>query len=193
MDVVVHSATKYLSGHGDAVGGVIAGKADFVNAARDHTVRYFGGVLAPFNAYLIQRGIHTLPLRMAAHNANAMAVASYLEGHGSVAAVSYPGLESHPQHALACRQMHGFGGMVCFELKGGVAAGARLMDRVKLCALATSLGDTRTLISHPASTTHSVLSPADRLKQGVTDGLVRLSVGIEDVNDILEDLEQALA
>ncbi len=192
FDIVLYAATKYLCGHGDAVGGLILGKKDFIERARTHTLRYFGGILAPFNAYLITRGIMTLPLRMKQHNDNAMRVAEFLEQHSAIASVAYPGLASHPQHHIAKKQMRGFGGMVSFELKGGLDAGARMMDRVKLCALATSLGDARSLISHPATTSHVVVSRAERLKQGVTDGLVRLSVGIEDVNDILADLEQAL-
>jgi methionine-gamma-lyase len=193
VDAVVHSATKYLCGHGDAVGGIVAGTAAFVGHLLEEPLRYFGGVMSPFNAFLITRGIQTLPLRMARHNANALAVAQYLEQHPKVRWVSYPGLASHPQHALAARQMSGFGGMVCFDLAGGVEAGARLMNRVRLCALAVSLGDTRTLITHPASTTHSVVSREARLSQGVTDGLVRLSVGLEDVEDLIEDLEAGLS
>jgi methionine-gamma-lyase len=192
IDIVIHAATKYLCGHGDAVGGVIVGNKDFIERARTHTLRYFGGILAPFNAYLITRGTATLPLRMKQHNANAMHVAQFLEAHSAVASVSYPGLASHPQHPIAKKQMRGFGGMISFELKGGLDAGARMMDRVKLCALATSLGDVRTLISHPATTSHVVVSREARLKQGVTDGLVRLSVGIEDVEDIIADLVQAM-
>lgn len=192
FDISLHAATKYLCGHGDAVGGVIVGKREFIERTRTHTLRYFGGILAPFNAYLITRGIVTLPLRMKQHNENALAVARFLEQHSDIAAVSYPGLASHPQHHIAKKQMRGFGGMVSFELKGGLEAGARMMDRVRLCALATSLGDARTLISHPATTSHVVVSRADRRAQGVTDGLVRLSVGIEDVTDIISDLEQAL-
>jgi cystathionine beta-lyase/cystathionine gamma-synthase len=192
VDIVIHAATKYLCGHGDAVGGVIVGKKDFIEKTRTHTLRYFGGILSPFNAYLITRGSTTLPLRMKQHNANALTVAQFLEQHPAVASVSYPGLASHPQHPIAKKQMRGFGGMVSFELKGGLEAGARMMNRVKLCALATSLGDARTLISHPATTSHVVVSREARLKQGVTDGLVRLSVGIEDVEDIIEDLTQAL-
>jgi methionine-gamma-lyase len=192
VDIVIHAATKYLCGHGDAVGGVIVGKKDFIEKTRTHTLRYFGGILSPFNAYLITRGSTTLPLRMKQHNANALTVAQFLEQHPAVAQVSYPGLASHPQHPIAKKQMRGFGGMVSFELKGGLEAGARMMNRVKLCALATSLGDARTLISHPATTSHVVVSREARLKQGVTDGLVRLSVGIEDVEDIIEDLTQAL-
>ncbi len=192
MDIVLHAATKYLCGHGDAVGGLIVGRQDFIERTRTHTLRYFGGILAPFNAYLITRGITTLPLRMKQHNENAMRVAEFLENHSAVASVSYPGLVSHPQHLIAKKQMRGFGGMVSFELKGGLDAGARMMNKVKLCALATSLGDARTLISHPATTSHVVVSREERIKQGVTDGLVRLSVGIEDVNDIVADLEQAM-
>ena len=192
MDIVIHAATKYLCGHGDAVGGVIVGNQEFIERARTHTLRYFGGIMAPFNAYLITRGTATLPLRMMQHNANALHVAQFLEQHPAVASVSYPGLASHPQHHIAKKQMRGFGGMVSFELKDGLGAGARMMDRVQLCALATSLGDARTLISHPATTSHVVVSRAARLAQGVTDGLVRLSVGIEDVQDIVDDLTQAL-
>jgi methionine-gamma-lyase len=192
VDVVVHSATKYLCGHGDAVGGIIAGKSDFISQCSVETLRYYGGVLSPFNAYMILRGISTFPLRIARHNENAAAVAGYLEQHAKIERVFYPGLASHPQHALARTQMSGYGGMVCFELKGGVEAGVRLMNSVRLCALATSLGDARSLISHPASTSHVVLSRQARLAQGVTDGLVRLSVGLEDVKDIIEDLDRGL-
>lgn len=192
VDVVVHSATKYLCGHGDAVGGIIAGKRDFISQCSVDTLRYYGGVLSPFNAYLILRGIATFPLRVARHNENAMTVARCLEQHPKVDRVFYPGLPSHPQHELAKRQMSGFSGMVCFDLKGGVEAGAKLMNSVKLCALATSLGDARSLISHPASTSHVVLTREARLEQGVTDGLVRLSVGLEDVEDIVADLERGM-
>jgi methionine-gamma-lyase len=192
IDVVVHSATKYLNGHGDAIGGMILGTREFITRARTGTLIHLGGVLSPFNSYLILRGTETLPLRVRQHNANALAVASFLEGHSHVNQVSYPGLPSHPQHALAQKQMTGYGGMISFEVKGGLKAGARLMYCVKLCALATSLGDVRTLISHPASTTHSVLSRESRELQGVTDGLVRLSVGLEDFQDIIADLDQGL-
>src|SRR5512139_920345 len=192
IDVVVHSATKYFCGHGDAVGGLIAGTRAFIERAATEPMRYFGGIMSPFPAYLILRGTQTLPLRVERHNANARTIAEYLEAHPKVAWVSYPGLESHPQHALAKKQMRGFGGMVCFDLKGGVDAGARLMNAVRVCSLAVSLGDTRTLITHPASTTHSVVSREARLSQGVTDGLVRLSVGLEDVDDLVADLETGL-
>jgi methionine-gamma-lyase len=193
IDVVVHSATKYFCGHGDAVGGLIAGTRAFINRCSTEPMRYFGGIMSPFPAYLILRGTQTLPLRVERHNANARTIAEYLEAHPKVGWVSYPGLESHPQHALARKQMRGFGGMVCFDLKGGLEAGARLMNAVRVCTLAVSLGDTRTLITHPASTTHSVVSREARLSQGVTDGLVRLSVGLEDPEDLIADLEAGLS
>ena len=149
--------------------------------------------MAPFTAYLMLRGTITLPLRVERHNANALRLAAWLEQHPAVARVSYPGLPSHPQHELAKRQMPGgFGGMVCFDLKGGVEAGARLMNAVRVCSLAVSLGDARSLITHPASTTHSVVTREERLAQGVTDGLVRLSVGLEDVEDLMADLDRGL-
>jgi methionine-gamma-lyase len=192
IDVVVHSATKYFCGHGDAVGGLIAGARAFVQRCSTEPMRYFGGIMSPFPAYLILRGTQTLPLRIERHNANAQQIAGFLEAHPKVGWVSYPGLTSHPQHALARKQMRGFGGMVCFDLKGGVEAGSRLMNAVRICSLAVSLGDTRTLITHPASTTHSVVSREARLSQGVTDGLVRLSVGLEDPEDLIADLESGL-
>jgi methionine-gamma-lyase len=193
IDVVIHSTTKYFCGHGDAVGGVVAGGKAFIERCRTEPLRYYGGIMAPFTAYLMLRGTATLPLRVERHNANAMRLAQRLESHPAVARVSYPGLPSHPQHALAKRQMTGgFGGMVCFELKGGIEAGARLMNAVRVCSLAVSLGDTRSLITHPASTTHSVVSRDARLAQGVTDGLVRLSVGLEDIEDLIDDLEGGL-
>ena len=194
IDVVIHSATKYFCGHGDAVGGLVAGRKPFIERCLTEPLRYYGGIMAPFTAYLMLRGTATLPLRVERHNANALRIAEWLEGHPAVARVSYPGLPSHPQHALAIKQMTGgFGGMVCFDLKGGVEAGARLMNAVRVCSLAVSLGDTRSLITHPASTTHSVVSREARLAQGITDGLVRLSVGLEDVEDLIADLDAGLS
>lgn len=193
VDVVVHSATKYFCGHGDAVGGLIVGRRSFIDACLTEPLRYFGGIMAPFNAYLMLRGSQTLPLRVERHNANAVGLARWLEAHPAVASVRYPGLPSHPQHGLAVRQMPGgFGGMVCFELKGGLDAGRRLLNAVQVCSLAVSLGDTRTLITHAASTTHSVVSRDARLAQGVGDGLVRLSVGLEDLDDLITDLDAGL-
>lgn len=192
-DVVVHSATKYLGGHGDLVGGVIVGSKEFIQNAKLPHLKDFGGIMAPFNAWLLSRGLKTLSVRMERHCENAQKVAEYLEKHPAIEAVYYPGLPSHPQHELAKKQMDGFGGMMSFELKGGIEAGKTLMNSVKMISLAVSLGCVDTLIQHPASMTHSPVPREDRLKAGITDGLVRLSVGIEDVEDIIADLDQALA
>jgi methionine-gamma-lyase len=191
-DVVIHSLTKYLGGHSDLVAGIIVGSKRFIKAL-DPVLKNTGGTIGPFEAWLTLRGIKTLPLRMQRHNENALKVAQFLESHPKVARVYYPGLKSHPQHELAKRQMSGFGGVICFELKGGFEAGKRLMNSVRLCTLAVSLGAVETLIEHPASMTHAVVPKAEREKAGITDNLVRLSVGIEDVDDIIEDLKQALA
>ncbi len=191
-DIVVHSATKYIGGHGDTIGGVIIGPKEFIQKARMETVRDLGGCISPFNAWLLLRGLKTLPVRMERHSFNAMRIAQYLSFHPKVAKVNYPGLRIHPQHELAARQMTGFGGMISFELKGGRRAGEILMNSVKLMTLAVSLGDVDTLIEHPASMTHSGYSKEELEKVGITEGLVRLSVGIEDVNDLINDLSQAL-
>jgi len=192
IDVSIHSMTKYLGGHSDLIGGIIIGRRSLFKAL-DDVIRNTGGTLGPFDAWLALRGIKTLPLRMKKHDENAMKVAEFLEAHRKVKKVHYPGLKSHPQHELAKRQMSGFGGMISFELKGGVQEGVKLMNSVKLCILAVSLGAVETLIEHPASMTHASISREERLKTGITDGLVRLSVGIEDAEDIIQDLEQALA
>lgn len=192
-DVVLYSATKYFCGHGDAIGGAIVGSQAFIDHARTGILRDVGGIISPFNAWLILRGMQTLPLRVERHSTNALQVSRFLEEHPAVNWVAYPGLESHPQHNLARRQMRGYGGMVCFEVKGGVEAGARLMNHVRLCTLTVSLGDTKTLICHSASTTHSTVPADARRAAGITDGLVRLSVGLEDPMDIIADLDQALA
>lgn len=193
VDVVIHSATKYFCGHGDAMGGAIVGRKDFIQRASEEVLRVMGGIISPFNAWLILRGIQTLGLRMERHNANALRVARFLEEHPAVEWVRYPGLPSHPQHETAKKQMSGFGGMVCFEVRGGLEAGRRLMKRLQLCTLAVSLGDNRTLICHPASTTHVGVPQEARLRAGISDGLVRLSVGTEDAEDIIADLDQALS
>lgn len=191
-DVVIHSATKYINGHGDVVAGLIISDKETIKSIKMTTLKDFGGTISPFDAWLILRGAKTLPLRMDRHSSNAMAIAKYLEKHPRVAKVYYPGLESFDQHELAKQQMQGFGGIMSFELTGGYAAGVALMDKVKLCHLAVSLGDIDTLIQHPASMTHSVVPEAERLATGITPGLVRLAVGLEDVEDIIGDLEQAL-
>ena len=192
IDVVVHSMTKYLSGTGAVIAGAIVGQKEFITRAKTGALRNFGAVISPFNAWLTLHGIPTLPLRFTRHCENALDVAAFLEAHPAVAWVRYPGLPSHPQHELAKQQMDVFGGMITLELKGGRGAGEHLVDRLQRCALAVSLGDVRTLICHPASTTHSHVPAEIRQQIGVTDGLVRISVGLEDVEDIIADLEQAL-
>jgi methionine-gamma-lyase len=191
-DVVIHSATKYIGGHGDTVAGVIVGAKEFVDKCRFEILRDLGGVISPFNAWLLLRGLKTLPVRMERHSENAMQIAQFLDFHPKVERVWYPGLHTHPQHETAVRQMSGFGGMIAFELKGGHNAGVKLLDSVRLITLAVSLGDCDTLIEHPASMTHSTYSPEERASFGISDGLVRLSVGIEGVDDLIADLDQAL-
>jgi len=225
-DIVIHSATKWIGGHGTAIGGVVVDggrfdwaasprfKADFVepdesyhgvsytaaagNAAfilklRVQLLRDLGPALSPFNSFLFLQGLETLPLRIERHSSNALAVARWLEGHPSVGWVSYPGLASHPSHELARKYLSGgFGGIVTFGLKGGVEAGRKLIDSVKLFSLLANVGDAKSLIIHPASTTHQQLSAADQLASGVTPELVRISVGIEHIDDIIADLDQAI-
>ena len=194
VDVVVHSTTKFLSGHGALVGGaVISRHSDFMQQALRQTAKIRGGVPSPFDAWLANLGLKTLELRMGQQCANALEVARYLESHPAVEVVHYPGLESHLGYAVARKQMHGFGGMLSFELKGGFQAGVRLMENLKVGTLAVSLGNVDTLMQHPASMTHASVAREDRLKQGIRDGLVRMSVGIENIEDILADLAQGLA
>lgn len=193
-DLVVHSATKYLGGHGDLVAGAVVGRAEAVTEIRLVGMKDMtGAVMAPFNAMLVLRGLKTLALRMDRHCASAQVVAKWLEDHPEVAVVHYPGLESFGQHALACRQMAQPGAMIAFELKGGLEAGRRMMNGLRMIARAVSLGDAETLIQHPASMTHSTYTPEERAAHGIGDGLIRLSVGLEDVADILDDLDGALA
>jgi len=192
VTVAVHSATKYLCGHGDAMGGVIIGPKEYVSELVHEVIRDFGGVMSPFNAWLILRGIRTLHLRMPAHCANAQQIAEFLERHPKVQRVNYPGLANHPGHETARKQMKAFGAMLSFEVKGGYEGGKRVMDGVKIFARAASLGDTRSLIVHSASTSHRAVPREQRLAIGITDGLVRLSVGVEAVEDLIQDLDQAL-
>ncbi len=189
-DVVLHSATKYLNGHGDTLGGIIVSSSDFIRRTR-HTAKNIGGALSPFNAWLILRGLKTLSVRMDRHNENAMAVADFLHDHEKIGIVAYPGLTDHPQHELAKKQMCGYGGMIAFSLKE--AKDVHLfLDALRLCTLAVSLGETGTLIQHPATMTHVVVPKDKRIKYGITDELIRLSVGIENVEDIIGDISQAL-
>ena len=192
IDVVVHSMTKYMSGSGAVIAGAIIGQKEFVVRAKEGALRNFGAVISPFNAWLTLHGLTTLPLRFAQHSENATRVAAFLEAHPAVAWVRHPSLPSHPQHELAKRQMDAFGGMITLELKAGRAAGEHLVDHLQLCSLAVSLGDVRTLICHPASTTHSHVPAEIRRRTGITDGLVRISIGLEDAEDIIADLGQAL-
>lgn len=192
-DIVVHSATKYLGGHGDLVAGIAIGSAEDMTAVRMIGVKDMtGSVLAPFNAMLILRGLKTLELRVERHAASAMQVAEMLAAHPGVYRVHYPGLAEFAQHELACKQMTGFGGMIALELKGGYTAGINMMNRLSLIRRAVSLGDAETLVQHPASMTHSTYSPEERAAHGISEGLVRLSVGLETVDDILDDLHRAL-
>jgi len=191
IDVVVHSATKYLNGHSDMVGGLIV----LNNKALTERLRFLqksiGGIMSPFEAWMCLRGIKTLAVRMDRHNRNAIDVAEFLMKHRKVKRVNFPGLVSHPQHRLAKKQMRGFGGMISFDL-GSLQKAKAFLKRVRVCALAESLGGVESLISHPATMTHSFISAEQRENIGITDGLVRLSVGIEDVEDIREDLKAAL-
>ena len=192
VDAVIHSATKYLGGHSDLTAGVLVGSGEVVDAARHGANKFYGGNIAPQVAWLVIRGIKTLALRMERHNANANAIANMLGDHPRVEAVYYPGLESHPNHDIAARQMPGgYGGMIGLDL-GTIEAGKAFANSVRLCTLATSLGGVETLLQHSASMTHASIPREDRLKAGISDGLIRLSVGIEDVDDLIADITQAL-
>ena len=191
VDIVVHSTTKYLNGHSDGVGGVVVlndeEDANWIGFVQNSA----GAILSPFDSWLVIRGTKTLALRMEQHDKSGRAVAAFLEEHPKVRKVYYPGSASHPQHALARRQQHGFGGMVAFDV-GSLAAARTVLESVKLCTLAESLGGVETLISHPATMTHASVDVEKRERLGITDGLVRISVGIEDTDDIIADIDQAL-
>ena len=194
FDLVLHSATKYLNGHSDMVGGVVVARE--TNEMSDRLAflhNALGAIQGPFDSYLALRGLKTLALRMEGHCENAQAIAEFLERHPAVEHVRYPGLASHPQHDLARRQMDGFGGMVTAVLKGGLEAARRTLERTELFALAESLGGVESLIEHPAIMTHATIPPEQRARLGIADGLIRLSVGVEDIEDLLADLKQALA
>ncbi|MDO4691789.1 MAG: methionine gamma-lyase [Porphyromonadaceae bacterium] len=193
-DIVVHSATKFLNGHGDVIAGFVIGNQEYIDQVRLVGIKDLTGAsLGPFEAFLINRGLKTLHIRMERHCENAQKVAEYLEKHPKVTSVAYPGLESFPQRELAKKYMRLSGSMIAFEVAGGLEAGRKLMNSVRLCSLAVSLGDTETLIEHPASMTHSPYTAEERAASGISEGLVRLSVGIEDAEDIIADLDQALA
>ncbi|KGN99359.1 methionine gamma-lyase [Porphyromonas macacae] len=192
-DIVVHSATKYLNGHGDVIAGFVAGTKEYIDQVRLLGIKDLTGAsMSPFDAYLINRGMKTLHIRMDRHCENALKVAEFLQTHPAIEKIMYPGLPSFPQYELAKKQMDKPGAMIAFELKGGREAGIKLMNSVHLCALAVSLGDTETLIQHPASMTHSPYTPEERAASDISEGLVRLSVGLENAEDIIADLKQAL-
>lgn len=194
IDIVMHSATKYLNGHSDVVNGVVAiGANESLRERLAFLQNAIGAVAGPFDSFMALRGLKTLALRMERHCASALAIAAWLEKHPKIARVYYPGLPSHPQHALAKRQMPGFGGMISAEIKGGLDAAKRFLERTELFSLAESLGGVESLIEHPGIMTHASVPAEVRAQLGIGDGLVRLSVGIEDVNDLVADLEEALA
>ncbi|OAN64008.1 O-succinylhomoserine sulfhydrylase [Magnetospirillum moscoviense] len=192
-DVVVYSATKHIDGQGRCLGGAILGAKDFIADTLSPYLRHTGPALSPFNAWVLLKGLETLDLRVERHSANALAVARFLEGRPEIARVLYPGLESHPQHDLAKRQMKGgFGGIVAFTLKGGKQAAYDLLNGLEVIDISNNLGDSKSLACHPWTTTHQRLSPEDKLAQGIGEGLIRLSVGLEDAADLIDDLRLAL-
>ncbi len=191
-DIVIHSATKFLDGQGRCVGGAVVGPADIVGEQVYGFLRTAGPSMSPFNAWVFLKGLETLKLRMTAHSANALELALWLEQQPAVKRVFYPGLESHPQHALACQQQSGFGGLLSFELHGGKEAGWKLIDATRLVSITANLGDAKSTITHPASTTHNRLTEEQRMNAGIADGLVRVAVGLEDVDDIKKDLGRGM-
>jgi methionine-gamma-lyase len=192
-DLVVHSATKFIGGHGDLIAGVVAGPKSIVETIRRHGLRYLtGATIAPLAAFLLLRGLKTLELRMERHCSSALAIAELLEQHRAVSSVSYPGLAHSPFHQLARRQMAAFGGLVACELRGGKKEGMAFMNRLSLATRAVSLGDAETLVQHPASMTHSTYTEEERRKHGISDGLIRFSIGLETLSDLKEDIHQAL-
>jgi len=192
IDIVIYSTTKYIGGHSDAIGGIVVTNKDLMIKIKDETLVDMGGVMSPFNAFLFLRGLETLAVRMEKHEANAARIAQYLEEHPKIENVSYPYLKSHPQYNLAKKQMTGGSGLLSFVIKGGREKGKQFLNNLKLMTLAVSLGAVNTLIEHPASMTHSTYSPEELEKAGIPEGLIRISVGIEDVQDLIEDMDQAL-
>ncbi|WP_125721184.1 trans-sulfuration enzyme family protein [Pseudoalteromonas rubra] len=191
IDIVIHSATKYLNGHGDVVAGIVCGSAEHIETIKLTVLKDIGATISPHDAWLINRGLKTLHLRVARHCENAQKVAEFLDSHPKVDTVYYPGLPSHPGYRFLGEQMKGAGGVIAFEIKGGVSEGEKFINATELCTLAVSLGDPETLIQHPASMTHSPYTPEERQAAGISDGLIRISVGLEAVEDIIEDLEKA--
>lgn len=191
-DLVIHSATKYLDGQGRVLGGIIAGREDLIDEVQGFA-RHSGPALSPFNAWVISKSLETLAVRMDRHSENALKLANWLEEHPAVASVKYPLLPSHPKHEVAKRQMRAGGGIVTFVLKEGIEKGREFLDKLKFISMTANLGDTRTIATHPASTTHSKLTEKERLEVGIAPGLIRISVGLENIEDIIRDIEQGLA
>ncbi len=190
-DVIIHSATKFIDGQGRTLGGIILGTKEIIDRV-EAFARHTGPALSPFNAWILSKSIELLPLRMEKHSSNALSIAKNLEGNNQVKWVKYPHLESHPQYEIAIKQMKWGGGIVSFEIEGGLEAGRAFLDKLKLFSLSANLGDTRSIATHPASTTHSKLTPEQRAEVGISDGLIRLSIGLEALEDIWADVEQAL-
>jgi O-succinylhomoserine sulfhydrylase len=191
-DIIIHSATKYIDGQGRCMGGAVCGTHDVVGDAVYGFLRTAGPTMSAFNAWVFIKGLETLKLRMHAHSANALALAQWLEQQAAVERVYYPGLECHPQHALAKQQQSGFGGIVAFELKGGKDAGWNLVDATRMISITANLGDAKTAITHPATTTHGRLTPEQRQDAGISDGLIRVAVGLEDIEDIKDDISRGM-
>ena len=192
-DIVIHSATKYLDGQGRAIGGAVVGPADLIGEKVFSFMRTAGPSMSPFNAWIFSRGLETLSLRMKAHCANAQQIAEWLQSHKKIERIYFPGLESHPQHDIAVRQQKDFGGIVAFDVIGGKEAAWHVVDRLKLMSITANLGDVKTTITHPATTTHGRITPELRAAAGVGDGLLRISAGLETIDDLIADLDQALA
>ena len=191
-DIVVHSTTKYLNGHSDSIGGAVMINEEEIYERVKFYQKTLGAILSPFDSYLVLRGVKTLAVRMERHNENALRIAEYLESHPKVKKVYYPGLRSHPQHELAKRQMYGFGGMLSFEIEGGMREAKVFLENLKLFSLAVSLGGVESLIEHPATMTHASISKEERERIGITDSLIRMSVGIENAEDLIDDLDSSL-
>ena len=192
-DIVIHSATKYIDGQGRCVGGAVVGNKELVGEGVYGFLRTAGPTMSPFNAWVFLKGLETLNLRMKAHSANALQLAQFLEGHSAVNKVYYPGLESHPQHQLASQQQTGYGGVLAFEVKGGQKAAWKIIDNTRMLSITANLGDSKSTITHPATTTHGRLSEVEKEEAGIGDGLVRIAAGLEDIEDIKADLQRGLA
>jgi len=193
IDIVIHSCTKYMNGHHDVLMGAICSASEKNHKHLYHNLRIYGAVPSAFDSYLLLRGLKTLSLRMERHNANGLRIATYLSQHPKISQVWYPGLPSHPQYEVAKKQMKGFGGMIAFDVKGGAEAGRTLIENVRIINLAVSLGGVESLIEQASTITHVMIPREERLQAGITDGMIRLSVGVEDCEDLIKDLEQAFA